>query len=375
MKKKILFVTFWYPSEEEPHRGNFIREQALAVHQNGHHLVVFVIALRYSNSLINFHKQNSKDISGFETYTLTISSFFWKFIYYLNPFINKVAYRYIKKNILNHFEPDIIHSHVINPAAIIGNYISVKIKKPHIITEHWSNIDYFFKNTLFPKMALRAYNDAIFITTVSNYLKDEFSKYIKNKDKIYIIPNIINFTFKFETHLDNDKITFISVSNWEKPKNPQLIFDAINVFAQNCDKPVVYNLIGYGSLLKPLLEDKSEKHFEFNFHGVLSKNEIAVLLNQSHYLLHCSDYETFSIVIAEALSCGVPVLASNKGAIPELIDDSNGIVCENNVNDWVENLKKITTMPYDRKTISENTLAKYSSDVVMKSFNRLYDKL
>jgi glycosyltransferase involved in cell wall biosynthesis len=46
-----------------------------------------------------------------------------------------------------------------------------------------------------------------------------------------------------------------------------------------------------------------------------------LLFNASDAYLHTSEYEGFGLPVLEAMSCGVPVIASNKASIPEVVDD------------------------------------------------------
>ena len=68
--------------------------------------------------------------------------------------------------------------------------------------------------------------------------------------------------------------------------------------------------------------------------GILNKLSIALEMQQANAFVHASNYETFSVVCAEALCCGTPVIASNVGGIPEFVNESNGILVENNVAAW-----------------------------------------
>ncbi|MBI3379849.1 glycosyltransferase family 4 protein [Candidatus Gottesmanbacteria bacterium] len=77
--------------------------------------------------------------------------------------------------------------------------------------------------------------------------------------------------------------------------------------------------------------------------------------------------EPFGLVMIEAMSCGVPVVAFNNGAIPEvLVDGKTGFVIENNSEDnMIEAVKNIDKIKREdcRKYVEENfTVAKMVSD-------------
>ena len=60
--------------------------------------------------------------------------------------------------------------------------------------------------------------------------------------------------------------------------------------------------------------------YSINYTGNISKEKIVEILHDSDFFVHASYIETFSLVIAEALSTGTPVIASNVGAIPEFVN-------------------------------------------------------
>lgn len=67
--------------------------------------------------------------------------------------------------------------------------------------------------------------------------------------------------------------------------------------------------------------------------GVLSflghRNDVAKLMRQSSVLIHPARSEGFGLVVAEALACGLPVVASRSGGIPEVVGDCPAaLLCE-----------------------------------------------
>ncbi len=62
-------------------------------------------------------------------------------------------------------------------------------------------------------------------------------------------------------------------------------------------------------------------------HGALPAERVAALMRDASFAVVPSRYETFSVVASEALACGLPVVATAAGALPERIHAGNGLLC------------------------------------------------
>jgi len=62
-----------------------------------------------------------------------------------------------------------------------------------------------------------------------------------------------------------------------------------------------------------------EWSFDPVYCGKLPKDKIAGILQDSDYFVHPSEFETFSVVTAEALMTGTPAIVANNTALPELV--------------------------------------------------------
>jgi glycosyltransferase involved in cell wall biosynthesis len=114
---------------------------------------------------------------------------------------------------------------------------------------------------------------------------------------------------------------------------------------------------------------------QVRFLGTMPQHAVADHMRKSDAMLIFSDTETFSCVTAEALSCGMPVVSSNAGALPELIHKDNGLLV--NVGDY-EGLAKAlqvmsnTCQTYDRGSISRRPREEFSFDAVGRKLDRIY---
>jgi len=72
----------------------------------------------------------------------------------------------------------------------------------------------------------------------------------------------------------------------------------------------------YHKILNLVRQYKIQKNIIFT--GGLSHHEVARLYQNAYVFVYPSFYETFGLTILEAMACGCPVIASNKGSIPEV---------------------------------------------------------
>jgi glycosyltransferase involved in cell wall biosynthesis len=64
------------------------------------------------------------------------------------------------------------------------------------------------------------------------------------------------------------------------------------------------------------------------FLGKIERSEMPHLLNSARFLVAPSRYESFGLPALEAISCGVPVIASRVGGLPEIVDEDIGMLVE-----------------------------------------------
>jgi glycosyltransferase involved in cell wall biosynthesis len=371
----LLFFTCWYPNKYNSNNGIFIKEHAKCVKSTGNEIIVFAVISLKSNCIYSKEITVFIDENGIETHILYLKSKYYKWIYINIPLQFHIAYRYYKQKIAGKFSPDIVHSNILYPSGLIGNLISNKIAKPHIITEHWSKLNKFFKKSIYTFYGRKVYNNAKRITVVSDFLMNSVKQFTSNNN-IIKIPNVINESFFYkQKNPTADCIHLCAIATWKYPKLPFLIMDAIQSAQNNISKKFILNFIGEGPLYKEMIEKSSSYSFQINFLGKLGRIEVNHELQKANFFMHASAIETFSLVIAEALATGTPVIASKVGAIPELINDTNGYLCENTIDDWALKIIMAINSKYNNEQISEQVISLYSQEVISLMFKKLYTDL
>ena len=369
---KVLMITPWYPNSCNPLQGVFVRNHARAIKSAGVEIVVLALTINPSTKWFQKKTYQHIDDEGVKVHMIELNSRFHDYlyanIYYQYWLLKKYFYRHIAKD----FSPDVIHSAVIYPGAVLGHWLARRERKVHVITEHWSKIDRFMRKIFFSRLGRAAYHDASRISVVSEYLKVNVMQYAA-EDKIKVIPNVVEtevFNYTARESGKSEKIAFTCVAIWKKPKRPDLLFSALQQVSPQLSKPVVLNVVGEGPMMDELLARNWS--FIINPVGNVDQKKLAEILKTTDYFLHASDHETFSLVIAEALSSGVPVLASGIGAIPELINENNGLTCENTVEAWSEAIQDLVArQDYDPYKIRELAL-RFDKISIGKAFMDLY---
>lgn len=314
MNKKlhILFLCGWYPSKILPNNGNFIKRHAEAVSLKHNVSVLHIISDKNCSKSINIE---TKEINGVKTHigyvketkNLILKLFrFWK-VYFI---------------LLKKIKPfNIVHLNEIFPFGLFALHLKFFKKKSYIISEHWTDYKYPLSNKIsflekiLSKLIVKK---ASFVCPVSKSLQKDMETFgLKGNYKI--VPNIIDVSVFVTSKKKEKNYTIIHVSNlYNNQKN---IVGMLNVAKklESKIKNFTWKFIGgnkeeYATLIKKLNFTSAKIEF-INY--VAHKNLVAHLQN-SNLCVSFSNYETFGIVMVEALSCGIPVISTNTGILNEL---------------------------------------------------------
>ena len=379
----VLFLSSWYPTEKNPNFGVFVKEHARSIQQVGNLIVVIALILRKNKKIFHFKKNDFSDENGVRTITLEIESVFKDFFYYLPAFQYIFIKRAAKQLINTGFRPQLIHSNVVFSAGIMGNRLAHQYHLPHVITEHWSRIAGILEKPIIGRQVINAYKKADKILPVSAFLQNKITTLLPQIDvnKFVTVGNIVDS----ETFICRDKgthqqqINFCAIATWTYKKTPdklpELFIEALSAFQKKSNKNIIITMIGGGDRLDELKELCAKNELEASFTGYISKKLIAEHLQQADYFVHASTIETFGVVVAEALLTGTPVICSKVGALPELINDSNGILCNNDLKSWDAGLNALLNKKFDNKKIANDMKQSFGVESIGNKINTIYNSI
>jgi len=176
------------------------------------------------------------------------------------------------------------------------------------------------------------------IIVVSSYLKNHLVGLGVNKEKISILPNgLIEVPLSDKDKNEGELLKFKKVSDKFIIINVAMMLESKGHYEAICvlEKLLEYKcnvemlFVGDGVKKEELISKSKEKGVCSNIQFLGVRKDVSDLLAGSDLFLHLPASETFGMSIMEAMSERLPVIASNAGAIPELINDGyNGYLVE-----------------------------------------------
>jgi phosphatidylinositol glycan class A protein len=139
---------------------------------------------------------------------------------------------------------------------------------------------------------------------------------------------------------------------------------------------------GDGNKLLNLQEMVEREHLQdrVTFLGAVPHSNVVNVLRQGHVFLNCSLTESFCIAILEAASCGLLVVSTNVGGVPEVLEPDMIVLCNPNVNDLVEGLhqaidRQMGDNPVDPTDAHKRIERMYSWHRVAVQTMKTYDRI
>lgn len=371
MNKKdihVLVMPSWYPTEEQPINGIFFKEQSQNLHKLGVKVGIIYPEIRWFpefniHNFIKNHFQIKEYIEdGIPTIRLHGWNKFPKFpkkqgINRANEF-TKLAEKYIKK----HGKPDIIHAHSVLWGGYGAMLVSRKYDIPYIITEHLSSCIKIKQSDWKDFYVRQAFLNSEKVFAVSSSFAHKLQKYCENK-KIEIMHNPVNlqdFCLPKERRGEHP-FTFLTVGFLKKIKGIDILINAFhNAFSNNND--IKLRIGGEGIEKKNLAKLVSTLHLDsqVEFLGRLSRKQVSCEMKNSNIFVLPSRFETFGIVLIEALASGTPVVATKCGGPEDIVNNKVGRLIETNN---VEELSKALKYMYENYyKFDSNEIRKYVSN-------------
>ena len=256
---------------------------------------------------------------------------------------------------------DLLHVHYAIPhasAAYMAQQILATqgINIPFITTLHGTDITLVGKDPSFEPVITFSINHSNAVTAVSRSLKEDTLEQFSISKEIDVIPNFICLkeyqlpnNEKYKKRLaPNGEFIITHVSNFRKVKR---IEDVVHVFSLVSKTiPVKLVMVGDGperNKIERLCREKLSTN-SFTFLGNL-KSTIEVL-NISDVFILPSLKESFGLAALEAMASSVPVISTNSGGLPEVIENgASGFL--SNVGDVQDMAKNMMTLLKDDKTL------------------------
>jgi len=281
-------------------------------------------------------------------------------------------------------------SHSQGVLTAIPCFLAKKIlKKPYIVYCRGSDvyISWKFKKLIFKSILKNA--DAVVVLAADMKEKIELEKACDNKE-IFVIPNGIEFD-KFTNSAEKETINVPQVQKDEKIilfvgrlnqiKGIKYLIRAMGIIRGIMPKTRLL-IVGYGEEKENLEKLVKELNLEncTTFTGKIPNEEISKYMMASDIFVLPSLSESFGIVNLEAMACGLPIVATRVGGIPEIVEDEeNGFLVEpKNPEQIAEKILLLFKNEELSKKISNNNkekAKKYSWDRVVEKLEEIYSKV
>jgi glycosyltransferase involved in cell wall biosynthesis len=278
------------------------------------------------------------------------------------------------------FRPDVIHAHVYGagvPAALIASRSGI----PLVITEHSSGVAQRSLSRIEARKARYAYRRAARILPVSRFLREAIRGYGIDRP-FEVVPNAVDSSVFFRTAGESRRGAdrrLLFVGNLE-PLHLKGFPTLLGALSGLRERRNDWQLDVIGDGAERVRHERSAAELGLGervaFHGSRPKPVVAQAMREADLLVLPSRVETFGVVAAEALVSGLPIVATNVGGIPELVDEGGGrlvppddqIALAAGLDETLDDLDS-----FDREAIAATARDRYSLGVVGERLGRIYE--
>jgi glycosyltransferase involved in cell wall biosynthesis len=280
-------------------------------------------------------------------------------------------------------KPDAIHAHSMFHGGELAKAVSEQFAVPFVITEHSTA----FARGLVSHQQIKL-AQAISVSAARRFaVSGEFCKLMERQFSDNLqweeMPNIVEQKFvNAELPLGNreaEPFIFINVAMLTEKKG---VHNLVSAFAAAFgNNPAVVLRIGGDGEERPSLEKLALQLGVADrviFLGKLSRDQVRKEMSNSNVFVLPSSYETFGVVVIEALALGIPVITTRCGGPESIVRDRDGLLVPvDDIPALASAMEKIRSdySNYDAKEIRAACIARYSESVIAERLTTIYSEV
>lgn len=398
---RILLTTAWYPNRKVAGDGVFIQKHARAVARLNDVAVLMVqtdVAVRGLHIEVEASENIASGREGalhevlvyvpktcFELPVITgLVRMFWLMAGYLK------GYRYILHRYWDGHRPEACHVNVLTRAAGLPWLLKRIYGIPYIITEHWTRYarpDAYPQSSMQLRLGRWFVRDASYVCPVSLNLEQAMKHWGLDNKHYTRVGNVVDTDlFTLRTNPQSMVCRLVHVSWLRDPaKNVSGILRALSQLRiERQDWHL--DIVGEGNDKEMLiaLSHTLGLDSQVTFLPAMQGEALAQCMSAHDAMVMFSNFENQPVSILEALSCGLPVIATSIAAIPGMLAQKRGVVVEpRNEQQLLEVLRSFVALhasltPEQRNdaTLSESrhqyVVQHHSPEVIARQFDVLY---
>lgn len=285
------------------------------------------------------------------------------------------------KHILQEIQPDVLHTNNLHDFSVIVWKVAHELKIPVIHTLR----DYTLLQTVrkYEQLIHKYFSNTVSIATApSHFTLDIFKSrgYFRKSLKCVAIPNAIDVDKgKFQVRLENAYnrsddlvVRFAFLGRYHKDKGVDWLISVFDKTELNAE----LHLFGKGELTKKSEEiiSKNEKIYD---HGFLKEDDLLKELDNIDVIVAPSLWdEPFGRVILDGYKNACPVIITNRGGMPEVVENKKtGVILENETDQCLADALRFMSMRENTKKMLpfiKEKLKDYTVQEQAKSFSKIY---
>lgn len=370
--KKLLILSSSYPENTNAINGIFIFDYAKCIEDK---YETYFLGINILGNKTYYEKPFDK-----------ISNFYFKGIglfksHYLTRHIRLLLYIsscfrifQISRD-LRKYNFNLIHCHDSVISASYAYVLSKILKIPFIISEHTGPFSKISSSFIKKRLAKFFITNSAGILTVSNHTRNEIQLGIGQKDKIMTSYNPVD-TELFSINRSGKTNRIVFAGRLEEYKGAMRVLKAfyslrdlfhnweLVIIGDGPEKINIENFLRTNIINNVILT------------GQIDKSEIASIMGSSRFFVYPSEHESFGILIAEAMSCGLPVIVGNITGPLEFVDEYSGILIDpKNIDEITSSMEFMMNnfKNFDPVIIRNKIVSRFGLSVFGNYLNKIYN--